>query len=788
MLTFEFKRRDREIMLKLKDRKLFLRIFLSYILVLSIPIVLMGYVTYGKLFSILKTQKIEANKRVMHQTKDNLDLQIIHLNRMTFQLSQNKDIYKLACNKDIDQINKNYMIKNIMKELRMFNINDNFKNNIWIYFKDQNLVLSSIKCYESDKFYTDIINYKDISYEKWLEKLNDITTVSICSNMTVASTHKDNDRRIITYVDKLLFHDVFLIILIDEVKFLDLFAKDNIFGEGTFGIINNDNQIVILSSTMEADLTYNYIEQLVKNAGSSQFYANGQNYIIIYDSSQITDWRLFYIAREESLVNEIKWVKTIFNATVVICIFFGGALAYILSNKHYKPVKEILKFINLQNNMMHIKPHKSEHDIIMDAIRDIYYKEKVLQEQLDRQIYVLRSHVLECLIKNSHHMEESEIKEAIDIYELDFKFDSFLVAIVNVDELRDFGDIRSKTVKELAFFVISNIGEEILSQRCFSYSVELDSKVVFIINYDKSTENHKHPLLDLFIHIKDYVSTKIGIFISILVGRGYSSIDMISKSYCDAMVVYNYSITNNLGKIIYYDDISLYSKTIYYPPEKEMQLINCVKAGDKIATAKILNEIFKKNFNIRRLNTQMERLVLNNLISTIFKIIDDIQLDYDEELGKKLENLLTIDCTAYSKEMFESIKEILINICNDVEKLKDSTNIQLKNDIVIYIQDNYTDKSLSLVQVADKFNISVPYLSKFFKEQTGINFNEYLNRIRLNEGKRLLKTTDMPIKEIAQTIGYNSANTFIRVFKKYENITPGQYRESYEILLQIEQF
>ena len=61
---------------------------------------------------------------------------------------------------------------------------------------------------------------------------------------------------------------------------------------------------------------------------------------------------------------------------------------------------------------------------------------------------------------------------------------------------------------------------------------------------------------------------------------------------------------------------------------------------------------------------------------------------------------------------------------------------------------------------------------------SGLSFIDYLNRLRTDEAKTLLSTTERSVRDIAADVGYDSDKNFIRVFKKYEGVTPGQYRKA----------
>ena len=73
--------------------------------------------------------------------------------------------------------------------------------------------------------------------------------------------------------------------------------------------------------------------------------------------------------------------------------------------------------------------------------------------------------------------------------------------------------------------------------------------------------------------------------------------------------------------------------------------------------------------------------------------------------------------------------------------------------------------------------MSTTYVSKVFKEEYGIGVVEYMNRLRIDGAKKLLETQDLTIREIAERVGFTSDIHFIRIFKKYENTTPGVYQK-----------
>lgn len=92
-----------------------------------------------------------------------------------------------------------------------------------------------------------------------------------------------------------------------------------------------------------------------------------------------------------------------------------------------------------------------------------------------------------------------------------------------------------------------------------------------------------------------------------------------------------------------------------------------------------------------------------------------------------------------------------------------------------YIARNYHNR-ISLDDVSAYVGYSSKYFSRYFKDQTGITFVNYLNRLRIQAAKELLADPNIVIKDVAARVGFENINTFFRVFKQFEGVTPGQYR------------
>jgi two-component system, response regulator YesN len=112
------------------------------------------------------------------------------------------------------------------------------------------------------------------------------------------------------------------------------------------------------------------------------------------------------------------------------------------------------------------------------------------------------------------------------------------------------------------------------------------------------------------------------------------------------------------------------------------------------------------------------------------------------------------------------------------EEIPKDVQIQKCTDYIA----QYCTEDLSIKQVADQINLSVPYFSRIFKQETGRNFVEYVTFVRMQRAVWLLRHTDHTIETIAEELGYNTPNYFSGTFKKYVGLSPRDYRATEEII------
>jgi two-component system response regulator YesN len=112
-----------------------------------------------------------------------------------------------------------------------------------------------------------------------------------------------------------------------------------------------------------------------------------------------------------------------------------------------------------------------------------------------------------------------------------------------------------------------------------------------------------------------------------------------------------------------------------------------------------------------------------------------------------------------------------------IKQSRDFTDHEEVNKIIEYVRRNY-DKDVTLKTMAKYVAMDESYLSGLFKKKTGETLIQYLQRVRIEQAKFYLEQTDWPVHEIGERVGFANANYFFKIFKRWTNLTPADYRNS----------
>lgn len=282
--------------------------------------------------------------------------------------------------------------------------------------------------------------------------------------------------------------------------------------------------------------------------------------------------------------------------------------------------------------------------------------------------------------------------------------------------------------------------------------------------------NERNELIEKMRALTRNLQSRLNVDFKIGVGS-VKDFSKLSESYDEALN----ALLNGNGRVAHFDDLDL--KCEYednYPVETEKLLFEMIKKGDYAGAGTAAGQYFDwmaDNFK-------------DNIMDIRIKVLDFVL--YAERLlyEKGGRTYIFTGRTDYlsdvcSTDSLADLKKWFLDKTNEV-CLKIASNKTDKYENVIekaqsFIDKNYM-KDISLDDVSRYCDISSYYFSKLFKQKTGENYVEYLNKVRIDNAKKLLEK-GISIKSVCSSVGFSDPNYFSRAFKKYEGVTPTEYKE-----------
>lgn len=251
----------------------------------------------------------------------------------------------------------------------------------------------------------------------------------------------------------------------------------------------------------------------------------------------------------------------------------------------------------------------------------------------------------------------------------------------------------------------------------------------------------------------------------------------IVKAYNEALLSCNHKIFYPLKTVLVYKDVKKnWGKDYEYPLMLEQKLIRVIRESNKAYIEEMFDDLIKGYIISSKNNYVVLETWIDNLINSLKKICieENILVNYLPQLDNKP---FWFSTSHFKKDLYKIINEIRINIIKTI-----STNHPIINKAISIIKQDYK-KRITLTSLCKTLSINSSYFSRLFKQETGMSFKNYLIDIRMKRAKELLLNEEIQVFQVALEIGYSDPNYFSEAFKKYEGISPTQYRGNNKIIL-----
>ena len=408
----------------------------------------------------------------------------------------------------------------------------------------------------------------------------------------------------------------------------------------------------------------------------------------------------------------------------------------------------------------------NEYAYIRELLHQYDKECHMLQKKLCAMKPVLRSELLRFLLEGKQCDDlETNLRE-VDI-SLDCAISTCLITFHHSKKLPSIEEVRDSICTLSGLYKYCDVIEKELGWFCF----------VFYWNNEMTNLEIEDATIKSAVNLSEYFQSCFEIQLTAGIGSAEKSVTYLFDSYQRALLVSRSRFIKD-GEIISYRQVCIRpEREYYYPIQLEMQIIQAVRSGNLEECKKSFQEVFRKNTMERSLDPNTANCLFFDLIGTLIKIKNDPMIKSKELFDEQaLENIF--QCQTF-QEIYEDISSLLEKVCQGIHLGKKQSYEEIIHKVESYIHSHYVENDLSQTQIAEIFGLSQPMLSALFKQYTGTNMVDYINQLRVEHAKRLLCGKDVKITDIFSESGFGSVKSMIRIFKRYEGMTPGQFREKH---------
>ena len=541
-----------------------------------------------------------------------------------------------------------------------------------------------------------------------------------------------------------------MVFILDEKKLVETLLSTESIKNGLTRITDGSGNVIV---------NYGNSADTPDDIKNKAYIKNGNETLKLLTYDNIKKDLTITVGFPMSLINQqMKDIIRLLFIYLSIGIIFALVLTVVFSVHWYAPygtmLKEVARFGTGNTK------RKNEFDFIRESILNLVsakdeLETKILLANTQKQAIMLEN----IFIKGFYKKEE----EAVFLHNFPQVKNGYYVAYLQIQSEEDTDKNQSALVTAIGLL------EEEFDEGLIHVHTMLDTEILLL---PAKEELSKEALLNILKVMKDTIIQQFPVICRVGLSQRENEISNINVAYAHArQTVHAYKNTKD-SFAEYYQyindrEIGCFDMSFL---NKLYELILC---SGKKEICHMFEEVrqecmrHKERYEFHKAEVYH---AISFIIYTAYQQLSFIPKE-DVKLKEFQQNHSLVQC-------LNILEQAALELCGRIDENKRSRNVELKNKIIKYLENNYRRVELTADIVSREVGISEKYLSTFVKESTGKTFSLYLDELRIGYSKDCLENTNWSNDRIAEEAGFGAVNSFYRVFKKYVGISPNVYKKS----------
>ncbi len=404
--------------------------------------------------------------------------------------------------------------------------------------------------------------------------------------------------------------------------------------------------------------------------------------------------------------------------------------------------------------------------MVFSGTEDLAQKNGVSEYEFE----IIRNQLLADYIKG--YTSYGDIRDTLKIYGIRPNYKHYFIISLFV---KDYGMLKNDAQKDTTF-IINNILEDLLDMDDIYYT-KTDTTGCYIVNCPEPPRDGRLEIVERFREANRLIKDILEISFVAGISGIREGLETLPELYNEAVMSVDYARFYDVDEFVYYSDINREyreneRRDRVFP--RETELVLDIKTGRMDKIDKTIDLMFAAGGG-RILEKWYYQGLAYNILNNILSVTESVSMMAYEEIIEEANNVGNDPTIKDIKALLCRAGKIACR-CYKTESEK-STSIYAMTRR--YIGQHYMDHNLDVSTLGEVFNMTGFYISRIFKQHSGMKVTSYINELRIERAKKiLLENTKMKITDVGWSVGFDNQRTFLKIFKEIEGVTPTQYRNA----------
>ncbi|WP_158602371.1 helix-turn-helix domain-containing protein [Cohnella endophytica] len=755
-----------------RSRKYFMRMLLSFTLLVSILLITCCSLLYSYAKNTAMDLQQESTRKVLRQVNYNIDNLYETVANLTVSTFSDRDISVLMQTRDIE-------IFELYNRLQKFDYVTNtnlFVDSMIIYNAHNSCYYLStrsipMQCEPGDQ---------DNVLKTYLGSHPQVENMKL---VPISVREGDQDRQIIAMFKQVqgsvLMVNVKTQWIFDNVRAINDLA-DRMLGE--IVIMDAGNTLLSMQQEGQTEDDIRDMTDEIRSRGGSEgnftFGSGKDKKMVMYITSNATGWKLAGIQSYQVIFGSLSRIGT-YSLFLLLCFIFLSMMAStIISMRLYKPIGSLIQSIRgVSGSSDGFGSGRDELSFLTSFNQRMLENLAKLETGKKATESIAKDYLLRRLLLERKQMNSNEVMEQVREHDLKIAVEN-AVYIVCLVMICDLPINRTSEEQNLLKFAVRNIAEEILGQAAMNESLALGDDTIALLLSASSAQakSMETGILDLIGKFRDILRSYYGIEIGVSVSAAVPHRDRIGEAYEQALLQFEYRMIYGKTALLTHNTVSQNERNaetqIDYQTEKKW--LENVRSGNMGKIEAQFMEIFKELSAFRH-----DHLLQNLQYLTAITVNMLKEMNVDKAPSVKA-SLLSFNRRVLEQETLDDVLVVYMRLFQEIADSR-QTSTEDKNRILAEalkeaVEKHYADPNLSLQFLASKLKMSSAHISKVFRQCEPVSLNDYINKVRITHAIEQLQNTDQTISQIMYNVGFVSESYFYKMFKTTFGLTPREFR------------